>query len=67
VATRKIAKLYFEGGHGNAVWAVTVNPGLFPDGSANACRSGRGLARYSEGRAYLLLPVSSGSASIAKP
>ena len=29
--------------------------------------SGRGLARCSEGSAYLLLPVSSGSASLAKP
>jgi hypothetical protein len=30
-------------------------------------QSGRGLARCSEGPAYLLLPVSYGSASIAKP
>jgi hypothetical protein len=28
---------------------------------------GRGLARYSEGAAYQLLPVSSGSASLAEP
>ncbi len=28
---------------------------------------GRGLARYSEGAAYPLLPVSSGSASLAEP
>ena len=28
---------------------------------------GRGLARYSEGAAYQLLPVSSGSASLVEP
>src|ERR1035437_128092 len=70
IVTRSTLRLSPHGLNRTGVCSATLCsirslPFLLAISSRATRRSGRGLARYSEGRAYLLLPVSSGSASIA--